>query len=80
MIESLLSSNTSNHFNFMVTPARGKNLGPLSKKCNYVLYLQGNQGLWQHAPVTYTKWALKVGSLLVVRVQRLEWIFIIHIL
>ena len=32
MIESLLSRNTSNRFNFIVTPTRGKNqLSPLHK-------------------------------------------------
>ena len=45
MIESLLSSNTSNRFKFIVTPTRGKNLGPPSQKWNYDSYLQENQGL-----------------------------------
>ena len=45
MIESLLSSNTSNHFKFIVTPAREKNVGAASQKWNYDSYLQENQGL-----------------------------------
>ena len=35
MKEGLLSSNTSNHFKFIVTPTRGKNLWPPSQKWNY---------------------------------------------
>ena len=45
MIESLLSSNTSNRFKFIVTPNRCKNLWPPSQKWNYDSYLQENQGL-----------------------------------
>ena len=45
MIESLLSSNTSNHFKFLLTPTRGKNLQPPSQKWNYDSYLQENQEL-----------------------------------
>ena len=45
MIESLLSSNTSNRFKFIVTPTRWKNLGLPSQKWNYDSYLQENQGL-----------------------------------
>ena len=45
MIESLLSSNTSNRYKFIMTPTRGKNLWPPSQKCNYDSYLQENQGL-----------------------------------
>ena len=45
MIESLLSSNTSNRFKFIVTPNRCKNLWPPSQKWNYDSYLQENQVL-----------------------------------
>ena len=45
MIESLLSSNTSNRFKFNVTPTCEKNLWSPSQKWNYDSYLQENQGL-----------------------------------
>ena len=45
MIESLLSSNTSNRFNFIMTSTRGKNLWPASQKWNDESYLKKNQGL-----------------------------------
>ena len=45
MTESLLASNTSNRFKFIVTPTRGEHLWPLSQKLNYDSYLQENQGL-----------------------------------
>ena len=38
MIESLLSSNTSNRYKFIMTPTRSKNLWPPSQKCNYDSY------------------------------------------
>ena len=44
MIESLLSSNISNRFKFIVTPTRGKNLWSPSQKWNYDSYVQENQG------------------------------------
>ena len=45
MIESLLSSNTSNRFKFIVTPTCGKNLWSPSQKWNCDSQLQENQGL-----------------------------------
>ena len=42
MIESLLSSNWSNLFKFIVALTRGKNLQPLLQKWNYDSYLQEN--------------------------------------
>ena len=39
MMESFLSSNTSNRFKFIVTTTRGKNLLSLSQKWNYNSYL-----------------------------------------
>ena len=45
MIESLLSSNTSNRFDFIMTSTRGKNLWPASQKWNDESYLKKNQGL-----------------------------------
>ena len=44
MTESLLSSNISNRFKFIVTPTRGKNLWSPSQKWNYDSYVQENQG------------------------------------
>ena len=63
MIESLLSSNISNRFKFIVTPTRGKYLWLPPQKWNYDSYLQENQGLWKTCScnlyqvnlVTYTK-------------------------
>ena len=72
MIESLLSSNTSNYFKFIVTPTRRKNLWSPSQKWNTIHNFWKTKDCRQHALVNYTKWALKVGSLLVLRVQRLE--------
>ena len=45
MIESLLSKNTSNRFNFIMTPTLGKNLWSPSQKQNDDSYIQENQGL-----------------------------------
>ena len=45
MMESFLSSNTSNRFKFIVTTTRGKNMLSLSQKWNYNSYLQENQVL-----------------------------------
>ena len=39
MMESFLSSNTSNRFKFIVTTTRGKNMLSLSQKWNYNSYL-----------------------------------------
>ena len=61
MIESLLSSNTSNRFKFIVTPTRGKNLGPPSQKWNYDSYLQENQGLQTTCSCNLYQVSLKNG-------------------
>ena len=45
MTESLLSSNASNRFKFIVAPTRGKILWPPSQKSHYDSYLQENQEL-----------------------------------
>ena len=47
MIESLLSNNTSNRYNLIMTPTRGENLLPLSQKWNYHSYRQENCNLYQ---------------------------------
>ena len=72
MIESLLSSITSNHFKSIVTPTRGKTCGLHHRNGTMLHTFRNTKDYRQHALVTYTKWVLKVGSLLVLRVQRLE--------
>ena len=62
MIESLLSSNTSNHFKFIVIPTRGKNLEPLSQKWNYDSYFQENQGLQTTYSCNLYQMSLKSGQ------------------
>ena len=64
MIESLLSSNTSNRFKFIVTPTRGLR----HRNGTMIHNFRKTKDCRQHALVTYTKRALKTGSLL----QRLE--------
>ena len=62
LTESLLSSNTSNRFKFIVTPTRGKNLGPPSQKWNYDSYLQENQGLQTTCSCNLYQVTLKSGQ------------------
>ena len=70
------SNNTSNRFNFIVTPTSGKDLWPPSQKWNNDSTFRKTKDCRQHVLVTYAKRALKVGSLLVtvrvLKVQRLE--------
>ena len=47
MIERLLSNNTSNRYNLIMTPTRGENLLPLSQKWDYYSYRQENCNLYQ---------------------------------
>ena len=72
MIESLLSKNASHCFKFIMTPTRRKNLWSPSQKWNAIHNFRKTKDCRQHALVNYTKWALKVGSLLVLRVPRQE--------
>ena len=62
MIESLLSSNTSNRFKFIVTPTCGKNLWSPSQKWNYNSYLQENQGLQTTCSCNLYQVSLKSGQ------------------
>ena len=62
LTERLLSSNTSNRFKFIVTPTRGKNLGPPSQKWNYDSYLQENQGLQTTCSCNLYQVSLKNGQ------------------
>ena len=62
MIVSLLSSNTSNRFKFIVTLTRGKNLWPPSQKWKYDLYLQENQGLQTICSCNLYQMSLKSGQ------------------
>ena len=55
MIESLLSSNTPNHFKLITSLTRGENLWPPSEKWNDDSYLQETKDCKQHTPVTYAK-------------------------
>ena len=55
MIESLLSSNTSNYFKFIVTPTRRKNLWSPSQKWNTIHNFWKTKDCRQHALVNYTK-------------------------
>ena len=72
MIDSLLSNNTSNRYKFIMTPTRGKICGLRRRNGTMIHTFRKTKDCGQHALVTYTKCALKMGSLLVVRVQRLE--------
>ena len=62
MIESLLSSNTSNRFKFIMTPTRGKNLWSPSQKWNYQSQLQENQGLQTTCSCNLYQVGLKSGQ------------------
>ena len=62
MIESLLSSNTSNRFKFNVTPTCEKNLWSPSQKWNYDSYLQENQGLQTTCSCKLYQVSLKSGQ------------------
>ena len=54
MIESLLSSNTSNRFKTIVTPTRGKNLWPPLQNGTIIHNFRKTKDCRQHALVTYT--------------------------
>ena len=63
------SNNTSNRFDFIVTLTSGKNLWPPSQKWSDDSTFRKTYATY----VTYAKWALKAGSLLVkVRVLKVE--------
>ena len=63
MVETLMSNNTSNHFKFIVTPTRGKNLWPPSQKWNYDSYIQETQGLQTTCSCNLYQVSLKSGQL-----------------
>ena len=71
-IESLLSNNKSNHYKSILTPTRGKTCGLHCRNGTMIHTLKKTKDRGQHALVIYTKVALKMGSSLVPRVQRLE--------
>ena len=52
MIESLLSNNTSNRFNFIMIPTRGKNLWPPSREWSDDSTFRKTKDYRQHALVT----------------------------
>ena len=72
MIESLLSSNTSNRFKFIVIQPVGKTCDLRHRNGTMIHKYRKSKDCRQHALVTCTKKALKVGSLLLLRVRRLE--------
>ena len=61
MIESLLSNNTSNRFEFIVTSPSGKNLWPPTQWGNHDSYLQENQGLSAECSCNFCHVSLKSG-------------------
>ena len=68
MIERFLSNNTSNLLKFFMTRTRGKNLSLPSQKWNddsMTHTFKKSKACKQHDLVTFAKFALNMGSLLV---------------
>ena len=71
-MERLLSSNNQIALSPLWLQPMGKNCGLHHRNGTMIPTFSKTKDCRQHALVTYTKQALKAGSLLVLRVQRLE--------